>query len=263
MRNHPILLLMLCISSYTISFASPYPSATSTPYYPADWLTAVVTNDLVNSIWQVSGQEFIFNESGLVSVKEAQTSWKTYTWDLEVESSFFYLSLYDGRCDKVVYRLEREGEIYRWMNTTTNTIVKMDSKPTQYNENMMTARRSLVGNWSSRFFPKKVIKVLEDENQVSIISADFNYVLSEDGTFKKTIFLNQEKYSTVNGLWEVSSDGNTLILHIQGKDCNYQTVEADIKLLSMDELVLDQALATMSIEKQICQNKETFFYNKI
>ncbi|MEM1325205.1 MAG: hypothetical protein AAGI23_04580 [Bacteroidota bacterium] len=262
MRNHPILLLMLSIFSHTVLLASTPPTALHAIYHTDAVLTEVVMTDLVSNVWYEADQEFIFNESGLVIVKATAQNWATFTWQVEINNNSVLLNLYDGRCDKIVYRLERSGDMYHWMNTTTNTVVKMDSTPAAYNEKMMTARRSLVGSWKSRFFPKKVIQGLADKNQISIMSADFNYVLSADGTFQKVIFLNQEKHATVSGLWEVASDGHTLVLHVQGEDCNYQTIEADIKLLSMDELVLDQALATTAVEKQICQNKETFFYNK-
>lgn len=259
MRSHPIITLMLLLSS--IFSLSAFPSWTATTL--SNELFVEVMEDLTSHVWEYDQQTFLFSSNGMVTINSHESSdWKSYTWEMNAHDDLVYVNLYDSNCDQIVYRIEHDGNMYQWINTSTNLPIKIDSTPIRTTPQMLKAQKNLVGTWNSRFFPSKIVKGLKDQKGESIMTVDFRYQLKADGSFTKTIFLNQKSHRTMSGLWQVSSDGQQLMLHFQQKDCGYQTEAASIKLLSMDELVLEQALSSSDLEKELANSKNTFFYSK-
>lgn len=264
MKSHPIITLIFLLSSiFSLQANSSWTATAFNITTINEDLFMEVMADLTNNTWQYNEQTFLFSNNGMVSVNNVDADeWKSYTWEMSANGGLVYVNLYDNHCDQIIYRIERDGDMYQWINTTTNLPIKIDSTPIWTTPQMIEAQQSLVGTWNSRFFPAEVVKELKDVEGNPIVTADFRYKLKADGSFQKTIYLNQKQHQVMNGLWQVSSDGKRLVLHFQQKDCDYHTEAASIKLLSMDELVLEQALSSSDLERDLASSKNTFFYSK-
>lgn len=267
MKNHPIVILIFVLCSVSSSL---FASSSNFMFGDKFGLTKIYTElisaqqveqQLLNNIWFKESSKLLFSESGIVSIVNNDAI-QSRTWRIEKRDQVIYLRLATSTCGELVYRIEKEGNTLKWIDEKTNLAVKTDSTPLDKTDRIVKIHKDLVGTWSSSIYPSTVIDDLSGEEGRSIISADFKYFLNADGTFNKVISINRKQESTINGLWQLSEDGEQLILHLQKKDCTYETMVADIKLLTMDELVLGQALATTDLEKELCRKKKTFFYNK-
>lgn len=267
MKNHPIVILVFLLFSINSSlFASPLnftfgEKSGVTKNYTELISAQQVEQQLLNNIWFKESSKLLFSKSGIVSII-SNNAVQSRTWRVEKQDQAIYLKLATSTCGELVYRIEKDGNSLKWIDDKTNITIKIDSTPLDKTEKIVKIHNSLVGSWSSSVYPSTVIEDLSGEEGRSIISADFKYFLKADGTFSKVISINRKQESTINGMWQLSEDGTQLILHLQKKDCTYETMVADIKLLTMDELVLGQALATTDLERELCRKKKTFFYNK-
>ncbi|MEM8525648.1 MAG: hypothetical protein AAGG68_13485 [Bacteroidota bacterium] len=262
MKNYPIVILVLLFWSVAnTSLATAYSSFDVTKIGSTFVSVQQVEQELLDHVWFKESSKLLFGEAGVVTIIN-DTDIESSIWQLEQQNQSIYLKMATSVCGELVYRLEREGTTLRWIDEKTNLKIKVDSTALEENDKVVEVHRNLIGTWSSSIYPSAVIDDLSDEEGRSIMSADFKYLLRADGTFSKVISINRKKTSSLNGLWQLSENGEELILHLRKKDCTYETIVADIKLLTMDELVLGQALATSDLEKQLCKEKKTFFYNK-
>jgi len=267
MKNHPIVILTLLFwSATTPLFATPLNFTFDHKFGVTEKYTELISaqqveQQLLGNIWFKENSKWLFSKSGIVSIVNNEAI-QSSTWRVEQQRQFIYLKMTTSTCGELVYRIEKDGNTLRWIDEKTNLKIKVDSTPLDRTDKIIRVHNDLVGTWSSSIYSSTVIDDLSGEEGRSIVSADFKYALRADGTFSKSISINREKRTTINGLWQLSEDGKKLILHLQKKNCTYETIVADIKLITMDELVLGQALATTDLEKQLCSKKKTFFYNK-
>ncbi|MEN0049114.1 MAG: hypothetical protein AAF806_18795 [Bacteroidota bacterium] len=267
MKNHPIVILILLLYGVSNSlFATTSNLAFGGEFGVTKIYTELISaqqveQQLLNNIWFKENSKLLFSKSGIVSIVN-NNAIQSQTWRVEKQDKAIYLRLATATCGELVYRIEKEGNTLKWIDEKTNLAIKVNSTPLDKTDRIVKIYNDLVGTWSSSIYPSTVIDNLSDGEGHSIISADFKYFLNEDGTFSKRISINRKQESAIGGIWQLSEDGEKLILHLQKKDCTYETVVADIKLLTMDEMVLGQSLATTDLEKQLCREKKTFFYNK-
>ena len=267
MKNHPIVILVFVLCSVNSSlFASSSSYLLGDKFGVTKNYTELISaqqveQQLLNNIWFKESSKLLFSESGVVSIINNDIT-ESRTWRVEKQEQAIYLKLATSTCGELVYRIEKDGNSLKWIDEKTNITVKIDSTPLAKTDKIVKIHNILVGTWSSSIYPSTVIDDLSGGKERSIISADFKYFLNADGTFSKVISINREQESTINGMWQLSENGAQIILHLQKKDCTYEIMVADIKLLTMDELVLGQALATTDLEKELCRKKKTFFYNK-
>ncbi|MEL6718244.1 MAG: hypothetical protein AAFP82_05975 [Bacteroidota bacterium] len=263
MKNHSIVILALLLWGATnTSLTLPWNLKFDVTKNHANSIVLQdIEQQLINNIWYKENHKLLFSEIGIVSVISDDTT-LSHNWRVEQEGQVMLLKMITLSCGELVYRIEKDGNSLRWIDAKTNLSVRVSSTPLEKNARFMKVHKDLVGTWNSSIYTSTIIDNLSDEEGGSILSADFKYALKADGTFENTISINRKKKSTVYGVWQLSEDAEQLILHFQKKDCTYETIVADIRLLTMDELVLGKALVTSDLEKQLCREKKTFFYNK-
>ncbi|MEM9885977.1 MAG: hypothetical protein AAF849_08800 [Bacteroidota bacterium] len=266
MKDYPIVVLVLCFFSagqflfaHNSSITSSPSSTFSTTYTDKE----SIENALLSNIWYQGDLELHFAESGIVSITDVKNAQRdSRAWRLEKSGNTHLLRIANGKCDELIYRIEKDGDRYQWINTVTNLPVEVNAAPFEMKAERTKVHQSLIGTWRSSIYPSTVIENLKGLKDVTIMSADFKYILEADGSFRKIVYINREQYFVANGLWQLSEDSKELVLHFLQDDCSYTTRSAEIKLIALDELVLGQALAFSDLEEKICEKRKTFFYNK-
>ncbi|MEM0992036.1 MAG: hypothetical protein AAGI49_03325 [Bacteroidota bacterium] len=266
MKNYPIVLLVLYLCSIShLLHASPI----NTNYLSTELsmgekdAQAAIEHLLVSNVWYQSNQRLLFSKTGMVSIIEADSeALHSKSWRLESNDGSILLHMFDKKCEELVYRIEKNGNTYQWINSLTNLPIEINAAPFAMKAELLKTYRSLVGTWRSSIFPSTVIENLKGHKGKTVKNADFTYVLKTDGAFTKTIYVNGEEHFAANGFWQLSDDHKQLILHFQQKDCSYLTRSVEIKLIALDELVLGQNISISNLEQKICEERKTFFYSK-
>lgn len=214
---------------------------------------------LTTNAWEYGDKVLIFNKQGVASVfKNQNTLSKVLKWTFVGADQYLELSSDDGQSIKTYeLLLSEEGRLE--LSNIEDAADHIDAVDSAGNLAMLEAKRKILGTWKSNIYAKEVMEQLESKLQQSIVSASFQYELSSDGTFNKSIAINGETIKTYTGLWQVSKDATMLILHF-GKQ-SFQSVAIPIKYYQTDELVLDQ---TGLMQQLLSLNGEeyTFFFNK-
>lgn len=264
MKNYPIVILLLFHITLTAgnmptskSFLDTKVSVTKTESDLG--LIQATEISLVNHIWELDAQTFLFNKQGVVSQIKDGRHCHTQWWEVYAENGQAYLKLYN-KSSETTYQIVEEQNA--WVLLATNETVAIKATPIKDAKLLSAALRSLVGTWSSRMYPSALIQDLEMTSGKSIASIDFQYKVQSDGTFQKRLYLNEQLHQEMDGVWQLSTDGDYLILHFDKGDKSFQTYIVEVKHLSLDELVIDQALVTSDLESNICKEMETFFFNK-
>ncbi|NJL74010.1 MAG: hypothetical protein HC892_02155 [Saprospiraceae bacterium] len=225
-----------------------------------------IEEDLLDSAWFDSSRLFIFNRTGFVTVLAEDNKKVDYlSWDLQLINNEAYLTLSQATGKVERFRLVRANNHLQWIDMLNGTPLKIDAMPIPNLERWETTKSNLVGTWCSNIYPAEVIEDMETNNHETktISSATFKYEFLPDGRFVKTIYINaQERKVQAIGVWELAFDATSLIIHLEEGNAKYKSYCLEIKHLSFDELVLDQAAATSKLEDQICANSKTFYFNK-
>ena len=117
------------------------------------------------------------------------------------------------------------------------------------------AEASLVGRWENPYFVLESGANGQDTNGRSL-----KYQFRADRTYTRTLG-GAETQIEENGTWEVSADGNSVLMRSRSV-CDGQTSvhTALIKHLSMDELVLEQTMCVAGII--VASEPKEFYFNK-
>ncbi len=117
------------------------------------------------------------------------------------------------------------------------------------------AEASLVGRWENPYFALESGVNGQDTNGRTL-----KYHFREDGTYT-CILGGAEAQIEETGTWEVSENGDQLLMHSRNAcDNKVVTTTANIKHLSMDELVLEQTMCVAGV--MVSANPQEFYFNK-
>lgn len=272
MKTHSIVNFLFIVFTFigsnlmtqNIGFASVHKIQTS----PSGNLTLMdkIEEDLLDSVWFDGYRLFIFNKTGFVTVFAADNKKVDYlSWDLQLIGNEAYLTLSQAAGAIERFRLTRINNDLQWIDLLNGNLLDIDAMPIPNLDRWETTKGNLVGTWCSNIYPAEVIEDMETNNHETkiISSATFKYEFLPDGRFAKTIYINaQERKVQAIGFWELAFDANSLIIHVEEGKSDYKSYCVEIKHLSFDELVLNQAAATSKLEDQICANSKMFYFNK-
>ncbi len=265
MKNHSIVILLLFyihLATTTFALSNSVLGAKNpvTELTEGSGLVQAVETSLVSHIWESANTTYLFHERGLVSQITNGSHTQVQWWEVYAEDGQAYLKLYSEK-GETRFQITAQDNT-QWVALANNTPLAMKATPIHAATARTTAMRNLVGTWSSTMYPSHLIAHMESEQGKSIVSVDFRYSIKANGTFQKTLRVNGAVHQAKAGIWQLSADGNYFILHFDNEDKSFQTYVVKVKHLSLDELVLDQALVTCELESKICGQMNTFFFNK-
>lgn len=232
-------------------------------------LVQQIKEDLLNGIWHQQTAvpaTLLFAESGVGSfITDCPKGGKEIgglQWSVTTENGQVILTLTKQTEGIVRYDVKQTCDGLTLQDISNGQFMTLAYQPVSKATKMLNVQRTLSGEWSSTVYPNTVIEDLEAESQQQIMSAYFTYELSNDGTFVRTFGGHNLKTVSVSGIWQVSEDGNYIILHLPDGKGGYYNRVAEIKHLAMDELVLDQPFGVSELESRLCAEMRTFYFNK-
>lgn len=181
------------------------------------------------------------------------------SWKIEQIDQQEQLILTDGpEGFERIYWLKENGAGIDLMEFRQGRPVIMEYRAHMPQRNMKTLQEALMGLWENRYFPLELVA----SNYQNLASKDQNgalyYEFNEDGTYEK--FWRGEKQTAKEaGSWEISSDGNHLILHPKFQD-SYATQIIRIKFIELDEMVLEHEFPADNASGVV--RLKDFYFNK-
>lgn len=264
MRSHLMFILILFNIGFTqtSSLASNWMPKTEidvTAIERDKGLIQSVEHQLLNHVWEVGHRTLLFKSQGTVSEVMNDRYACFESWEVFTEDGQAYLKLMNAS-QAVIYELSTNA--MTWTGISDGIAMNVKATSIEHASARTAVMQSLMGTWSSTIYPSELLSDLTAKHGKSVQSADFIYKVRPDGTFAKILYLNGEAYQRMNGVWQLSSDGSYFILHFDKENGSYQTYIVKVKHLSLDELVIDQALVTSAVEHKLCGEMDTFFFSK-
>lgn len=228
-----------------------------------------LTLDLINGLWvNVNEDNFIqesyhFHPSGEV-IQLSQTPEKHFnnqvlSWELQHQESSIELVLTDQfgnnqtyeiapNCEGILLSEDNSSTIFKHQNTLDDKI--LDDK-----------KQALIGEWEN-ILTKVELEALGNPEipKVSLQGVRVQITFQANGNFNKAIVTAEGVSFEEKGKWDISKDGEYILLHCADND-QPMTQAVKIKHLELDELVLEQPLAI--IGKSYSTTNKYFFFNKI
>lgn len=227
-----------------------------------------ITKDLLSGIWTKKTDHqsetkattsFQFIATGLVGIltqgMEGLTNYKYQTWELKLTNSgAAVLILTDVKTEKrQAYQVTRHCNGLHLTNNETMETIEWIYLPKQLNKKVATTMKTLTGSWKCMMMPKNDSK--KSKNTF------YQYELHKDGSMKKTLDGENMEAIVQKGFWQISPNGKYLVMYFQeGQEFNISI--AEINYLAFDELVLGKSIAFSNLEKKLCANSESFYFNK-
>ncbi|MFN7118319.1 MAG: hypothetical protein ACK4TA_16075 [Saprospiraceae bacterium] len=139
--------------------------------------------------------------------------------------------------------------------TTTSSTDTPTGKDSAKTAKAAKAEATLVGRWENPYFVLESGTNGQDSNGRSL-----KYHFREDGTYTR-ILGGAETQIEEAGNWEISTDGTQLLMRSRSVcDGKMVVTTANIKHLSMDELVLEQTMCVAGV--MVASNPQEFYFNK-
>lgn len=225
-----------------------------------------LTQDLLSGVWMKettcssedkSITSLQFTAMGLVGIltksKEDITDYSNRIWRLNTSKTgqtILVLTNLNAAKERS-YQVERHCDGLTLTTIETGDVIHLTYAAHQQAKQLKVTRNTLSGTWKSMIFP---------ENG-KVKSAAYEYQLKKDGSIEKIFSGDNIKAIIQKGFWQISPDAQYLILHFQEEE-QFQTTIAKINYLAFDELVLGQSAATSDVEKAVCGDLASFYFNK-
>lgn len=224
----------------------------------ADLLSGIWTKTTYTEQEKTVKTSLQFNTAGLVGILSECTSgcehFDNRIWHVEVRDGQTYLVFTNVNAEKEnTYLVKQTCKGLTMTNTANQEVTNLDYTPVQMARQMKLTTNTLKGNWKTFVTP---------EDMPAAKGAFLQYELKSDGSLVKTFGGKKIKSVVQNGYWQVSPDGEHLMMHIADEYNHYTTVAADVSYLAFDELVLGDIPTTSEVEAQYCGDLESFYFHK-
>ncbi len=181
-------------------------------------------------------------------------------WKIELCHGQPFLSVINKKDEKQQYQLQFVAHQWQWINLATG---EARASNTPLSDEVSRLKDKLVGIWSSSVFSNQVIQDLALTGEASVMTASLEYNFNANGQFTKTIYLNKEVKSKMQGEWRLSNDGKYVLLEFKDKNGTYYGFSAEIKYFFHDELVLNHpSISPTDWEAMTAVEWHSFFFNK-
>ncbi|MCR9290309.1 MAG: hypothetical protein NXI23_23295 [Bacteroidetes bacterium] len=277
MKSPLFLVLLLALTTPLLSSEIPFNNCRDFTTKSSSNLSIIklAEIDLLHGIWvkkndkDLSQMTIQFNKSGLVDViitaPKQEATYSHAHWRIEEQegSAFLVWGEHDEKdrllkinqvCEGIILTDFNDGSEY-----LLNYLPRLDSKRFDF------VQKSLLGNWVNATYPYDLIKNEEDCGTLNPIEGAFlEYNFQKDGTYTKKWGSAKVEFTEV-GSWNVSSDGNFLMMKAQDANNVHEsevTYLAQIKMLDMDKVVLAQSLHSPNLGSLYCTKNKDFFLVK-
>lgn len=227
--------------------------------------------DLLSGVWTTntfyakdlkSSTSLQFAPNGIVGTltetDENITSYSHRIWNLEMINPLTpVLVLTDLKTNQEnMYQITRHCDGLDLLHVKTGEKTQLLYHDKQKTKALTTTIKTLTGDWKCMMLPNSPIA-----KRKKINSAFYQYKLHKDGTIEKTLDAKNMTAIVQHGFWQVSPDGQYLLMHFE-QDGQFKTSVAKINHLAFDELVLGQCTATSDTEEGLCADMDSFYFNK-
>lgn len=262
-------LLLLCTSvlaetaSQSAFDGNCRPFITSAPHdtAPLEFLEM----DMLHGIWQsklaLSNMEIIYHFNPLgrleqtVIYADGHAATITQEWELEDQEGIIFLTIKDRDLgESISYAVEQscEGLILTDANSFEETILYY--RPKVANALLENFRHRLNGHWQHQGYPFDNADESEHTGTPEPMAEAFlDYNFNLDGTFIRWMG-NSNRVLEERGFWELSADGNYLVLHFS-KDGAVEEIYTSqfVKLYHLDgtQMQIEQTLTTVGKAEQL------------
>lgn len=278
MRNYLILFVGLFLISNTYANFNSFepvdsncrPALVNAAYYPT--LTMKIKSDLLSGIWEhqfaiaesVSDMKEIceFLDNGQLkrtTIFDNGHAMVNYnTWRIEETEGEALLVIYDEEIqEEIYYHVSQncEGVVLTDVNTLEKTFFAFSKaiKPTA----LKSIQLMVAGEWSSDHHTFESEKCKAEHKGTHFI--DFNF--DADGRFTRVVG-NQTDSVIAKGFWEISKDGNYLMLSFSTNgtlEGVYTTQYARLRQLNGREMVIEHSLTTVGEFEDSFQSADQLF----
>ena len=236
-------------------------------------LTLQIQQDLLQGVWiQQTGESLEtllqFSDAGDAIFLNVLKRGAVYT----IARYAWHIELADGAPLLVLRHLDT-GETHRqWVQQTCQglELVNIDTGDLESyryvpasSQVMQQQQRRLTGNWE-HVLPEVTLAAGSGPGaqRLTLENATLRFEFHPDGTYTRILSsrVSDRRFEEV-GTWEISKDGERLLLHCRDAAGNRFTQCTRIKYLQMDELVLEQPLAVAG-QRFVTQEAHDFYFNK-
>ena len=263
----------LCI----LTWANPSLLLSSTNYSVADTqlmrIAEKVESDLLQGVWTAKNPSvkskkvkflFQFKDSGKLDFLELQPmgnyAHKDLNWVVEVQESGPHLLIFDTKTGKNQnFELVQTNDGMELTEERTGEYFNLDFHPRAAVKEVSSIKKSIVGEWLNSLYPFEIAR----NGDKPMPGAFLQYQFNSDGTYSKLLGNNEAQLDEV-GTWEISKDGQYLLLHTNDFENGRKvkkTCMAKIKFVMMDEMVLEHSLQVSN--ESFCTHLKDFYFSKI
>ncbi len=233
----------------------------------------VASKDLLQGIWinkneaANTEERLQFNDSGTIDIIINQSGktadYKQAYWHTEtIEGKALLVWKETGACERFL-KIDLTCEGITLTDLVSDTDVHLTYLPKENGSRIDFLKNSLYGGWTNVTYPFDIAENKGDCGTTQIMKGAFlSYNFKVDGSYSKR-WGNSKTTFVENGHWEISKDGNHILLHV-GKELseNGRKDIARIKMIDMDKLVLEQSLNSPDLEDSFCTKKKDFVFVK-
>ncbi len=137
--------------------------------------------------------------------------------------------------------------------TESKKTAKIDSPVPITSAERKKLSASLIGEWANTLYPFD----LDRNDNRAMAGAFLYYRFNADGTYSKSLGNSEAQLEEV-GRWEISNDGQYLIMHTKKTK---KTSKARIKFIMFDEMVLEHSLKVS--DESFCTNLKDFYFSRM
>lgn len=225
----------------------------------------LIAIDLVNGVWifenSQTKQEYQFDDDGRAGIlskdKEGYLSYESFQWRVEVVHDVPFLAM-EGAGEVAYLQVEQTCEGLNLVNPLDNNAITLLHSAKAKNSNAMAVKARLVGDWTN-------VTMFDSEQKCeNAKGAFFNYEFKMDGTYACS-YGSQSQVAEERGIFEVSSDGQFLLLKVEKSDMS--TCVGGTKVIRINQvddhgLILEQAMRTNDVSEFFCTDVKSFAFIK-
>lgn len=236
-------------------------------------LSDQIEHDLVAGVWLVEqGSEsetlLEFDSEGQATILESNGDFTykltRYSWEIEAANEHPVLLLRNQANQETQYFLiNPTGNGMQLTQLSTGKAVTYVFHSSN-SEQTAAVKAALTGEWrNTRALLTLRSADCDPGDALELEEASISFEFQSDGAFTKVVSSDVKSIRfEERGRWEVSKDGDHLLLHTPSADGTALTQRIRIKFLELDELVLETPLAVVGRTFASVPNKD-FYFNKL
>ena len=230
-----------------------------------------VQSDLMDGIWTSPGEARVieFEDNGIAEIivedENGHIGMRNAFWSTSVHGGLAYLYLDQGNASPDMYQLSLTCQGITLQNLITGKRSDLLHQPKQNSTTRGLLERKIVGSWASISYPFTIAEGIHGCGVMDTMPhAYIKWRFEEDGLFRMQVG-SDFATSTEEGIWELSANGNYLILRFaENGDPNriYKTAVLEVPELSFEDLSLKNTLVPDDFKDILCADGSLVHFAK-